>query len=114
MEDLIPRIQERVAKKERVLVTTLTKRMAEDLSSYLEEKKIKVNYLHSDVKTMDRIKILTDLRHGKIEVLVGVNLLREGLDFRRSRSLRFWMRIKKVSAERGIAHSDDRPRRAQR
>jgi excinuclease ABC subunit B len=80
VEDLIPRIQERVAKKERVLVTTLTKRMAEDLSSYLEEKKIKVNYLHSDVKTMDRIKILTDLRKGKIEVLVGVNLLREGLD----------------------------------
>jgi len=76
VEDLIPRIEERVAKKERVLVTTLTKRMAEDLSSYLEEKKIKVNYLHSDVKTMDRIKILTDLRKGKIEVLVGVNLLR--------------------------------------
>ena len=80
VEDLIPRIQERVAKHERVLVTTLTKRMAEDLSAYLEEKKIKVNYLHSDVKTMDRIKILTDLRRGKIEVLVGVNLLREGLD----------------------------------
>lgn len=80
VEDLIPRIEERVAKKERVLVTTLTKRMAEDLSSYLQEKKVKVNYLHSDVKTMDRIKILTDLRRGKIEVLVGVNLLREGLD----------------------------------
>ena len=80
VEDLIPRIEERIKKKERVLVTTLTKRMAEDLSAYLEEKKIKVNYLHSDVKTLDRIKILTDLRRGKIEVLVGVNLLREGLD----------------------------------
>ena len=80
VDDLIPRIEERVAKKERVLVTTLTKRMAEDLSAYLEEKKIKVNYLHSDVKTLDRVKILTDLRRGKIEVLVGVNLLREGLD----------------------------------
>lgn len=80
VDDLIPRIEERVAKKERVLVTTLTKRMAEDLSAYLEEKKMKVNYLHSDVKTLDRIKILTDLRRGKIEVLVGVNLLREGLD----------------------------------
>jgi excinuclease ABC subunit B len=80
VEDFIPRIEERVAKKERVLVTTLTKRMAEDLSAYLEERKVKVNYLHSDVKTMDRIKILTDLRRGKIEVLVGVNLLREGLD----------------------------------
>jgi excinuclease ABC subunit B len=80
VEDLIPRIQERVTKGERVLVTTLTKRMAEDLSAYLEEKKVNVNYLHSDVKTLDRIKILTDLRRGKIEVLVGVNLLREGLD----------------------------------
>src|ERR1700690_3053122 len=54
--------------------------MAEDLSAFLEEKKIKVNYLHSDVKTLDRIQILTDLRKGKVEVLVGVNLLREGLD----------------------------------
>src|ERR1700722_14871230 len=80
VEDLIPRIEERVAKKERVLVTTLTKRMAEDLSAYLEERKVKVNYLHSDVKTLDRIRILTELRRGKIEVLVGVNLLREGLD----------------------------------
>ena len=80
VDDLIPRIEERVAKKERVLVTTLTKRMAEDLSAYLDERGVKVNYLHSDVKTLDRIKILTDLRKGKIEVLVGVNLLREGLD----------------------------------
>src|SRR5258708_1586477 len=80
VEDLIPRIEDRVQKKERVLVTTLTKRMAEDLSAYLEEKKIKVTYLHSDVKTMERIKILTDLRRGKVDVLVGVNLLREGLD----------------------------------
>ena len=80
VENLIPRIEERVKKGQRVLVTTLTKRMAEDLSAYLEERKVKVNYLHSDVKTMDRIKILTDLRRGKIEVLVGVNLLREGLD----------------------------------
>lgn len=84
IEDLIPRIEGRVEKKERVLVTTLTKRMAEDLSAYLEEKKIKVTYLHSDVKTLDRIKILTGLRRGSdsggIDVLVGVNLLREGLD----------------------------------
>jgi len=88
VDDLIPRIEERVAKKpfgatqggERVLVTTLTKRMAEDLSAYLEEKKVKVTYLHSDVKTLDRIRILTNLRKGKFDVLVGVNLLREGLD----------------------------------
>ncbi len=76
VEDLIPRIEERVKKGDRVLVTTLTKRMAEDLSAYLEERGVKVNYLHSDVKTLARIKILTDLRRGKLEVLVGVNLLR--------------------------------------
>ena len=80
IDDLLPRIDDRVKKKERVLVTTLTKKMAEDLSSYLGEKKIKVTYLHSDVKTLDRIKILTQLRRGEIDVLVGVNLLREGLD----------------------------------
>jgi len=80
VEDLIPRIAERVAQKERVLVTTLTKRMAEDLSSYLEERGIKVTYLHSDVKALERIKILTNLRRGNFDVLVGVNLLREGLD----------------------------------
>ncbi len=80
VDDLIPRIKERVDAKERVLVTTLTKRMAEDLSSYLEEQGIKVTYLHSDVKTLDRIRILTNLRKGNFDVLVGVNLLREGLD----------------------------------
>jgi len=80
VDDLIPRIMERVAKKHRVLVTTLTKKMAEDLSAYLEERKMKVSYLHSDVKTLDRIRILTDLRRGTYDILVGVNLLREGLD----------------------------------
>ncbi len=83
VQDLIGRIEAHLAKegeKERVLVTTLTKRMAEDLSAYLEEKGVKVTYLHSDVKTLDRIKILTRLRRGEIDVLVGVNLLREGLD----------------------------------
>ncbi len=80
VSDLIPRILERVAKKERILITALTKRMAEDLSEYLKEQKIKVDYLHSDVKTLDRIRVLTELRKGKIDVLVGVNLLREGLD----------------------------------
>jgi excinuclease ABC subunit B len=80
VQDLIPRIEERVAKGERVLVTTLTKRMAEDLSAFLEEKKMKVNYLHSDVKTLDRIRILTGLRKGEFDIIVGVNLLREGLD----------------------------------
>ncbi len=80
IDDFIERIDDRVKKKERVLVTTLTKRMAEDLASYLEERKVKVAYLHSDVKTLDRIRILTELRRGSFDVLVGVNLLREGLD----------------------------------
>lgn len=80
IEDLIQRIKERTARNERVLVTTLTKRMAEDLNDYLEKEKIKVKYLHSDIKTLDRIEIITDLRKGKIDVIVGVNLLREGLD----------------------------------
>jgi excinuclease ABC subunit B len=80
IEDLIIRIKDRVKKHERVLVTTLTKRMAEDLTEYLEERKIKVKYIHSDVQTLDRIDIIMGLRQGKIDVIVGVNLLREGLD----------------------------------
>lgn len=80
VQDVLPRIEERVQHKERVLVTTLTKKMAEDLSAYLVEKNIKAEYLHSDVKTLDRIRILTALRKGEFDVLVGVNLLREGLD----------------------------------
>lgn len=80
IEDLKNWIKDRLQKHERVLVTTLTKKMAEDLASYLEEKKIKSSYIHSDVKTLERIKILNDFRRGKYEVLVGVNLLREGLD----------------------------------
>jgi excinuclease ABC subunit B len=80
VEDLIIRIQERISNNERVLVTTLTKKMAEDLTEYLKEKKIKVAYLHSDVDTLERIEVITDLRLGKNDVIVGVNLLREGLD----------------------------------
>jgi len=80
IEDLLIRIDERVKQKERVLVTTLTKKMAEDLSEYLEKKKIKVKYLHSDIETIERIEIIMALRKGDIDVLVGVNLLREGLD----------------------------------
>ncbi|MCX7589374.1 MAG: excinuclease ABC subunit UvrB [Patescibacteria group bacterium] len=80
IEDLIKRIEQKVKNKQRVLVTTLTKRMAEDLSVYLEEKGFKVNYIHSEVKTIERIKILTNLRKGIFDCLIGVNLLREGLD----------------------------------
>ncbi|MBI5221702.1 MAG: excinuclease ABC subunit UvrB, partial [Candidatus Magasanikbacteria bacterium] len=80
IEDLIIRIEERIKINERVLVTTLTKKMAEDLTDYLENKKIKVKYLHSDIETLERIEIITSLRRGEIDVIVGVNLLREGLD----------------------------------
>ncbi len=80
VDDLIKEINRVVTKKERVLVTTLTKRMAEDLAFYLEEKGIKVNYLHSEIDTLARQDILDDLRGGKYDVLVGINLLREGLD----------------------------------
>ncbi|WP_366945197.1 excinuclease ABC subunit UvrB [Desulfoluna sp.] len=80
VDDLYEEIRKRLAAQERVLVTTLTKRMAEDLTDYLTDLGVKVSYMHSDVKTMDRIEIVRDLRLGKIDVLVGINLLREGLD----------------------------------
>ena len=80
IEDLIKEITARTIKKQRVLVTTLTKRMAEELAEFLAERKIKVQYLHSEVETLERVEILRDLRTGKYDVLVGINLLREGLD----------------------------------
>ncbi|QUC02709.1 excinuclease ABC subunit UvrB [Atopobium sp. oral taxon 416] len=80
IDDLIDEIKQRSAKHERVLVTTLTKRMAEDLTDHLLDEGIKVNYMHSDTETLDRVRIIRDLREGKIDVLVGINLLREGLD----------------------------------
>ena len=78
--DLIKEIEKRVDKNERVLITTLTKRMAEDLCDYFLQERIKVRYLHSDVKSIERVEILRDLRLGEFDVLIGVNLLREGLD----------------------------------
>ena len=80
VDDLLGEIRERVKKKERVLVTTLTKRMAEDLTEYYADLGIQVKYLHSDIDTLDRVEILRDLRLGKFDVLIGINLLREGLD----------------------------------
>ncbi|HQK15442.1 MAG TPA: excinuclease ABC subunit UvrB [Anaerolineae bacterium] len=80
IDDLVGRIRERVAQGQRVLVTTLTKKMAEDLADYLRELNIKVTYLHSEVQTIERVEILRDLRLGQYDVLVGINLLREGLD----------------------------------
>lgn len=80
VDDLYGEIQERVQRKERVLVTTLTKRMAEDLTEYFQERAVRVRYLHSEINSIERIEILQDLRDGIFDVLIGVNLLREGLD----------------------------------
>lgn len=80
VDDLLSEVNKRVAEKERVLVTTLTKRLAEDLTEYLEEHGVRVRYLHSDIDTVERVEIIRDLRLGVFDVLVGINLLREGLD----------------------------------
>lgn len=80
VDDLYGEIQERVLKGERTLVTTLTKRMAEDLTEYFQERGVRVRYLHSEINSIERIEILQDLRNGEFDVLIGVNLLREGLD----------------------------------
>ena len=80
IDDVIGECNDRVAMKERVLVTTLTKRMAEDLTDYLNENNISARYMHSDIDTVERVEIIRDLRLGKFDVLVGINLLREGLD----------------------------------
>jgi excinuclease ABC subunit B len=80
VQDFIIEAEKEIKNGGRALATTLTKKMAEDLSTYLKERKIKSEYLHSDVKTIDRIKILTEFRKGVYDILVGVNLLREGLD----------------------------------
>src|SRR4029078_4476528 len=80
VDDLLKEIRLRAERKERVLVTTLTKRMAEDLTTYYQELGVKVRYLHSDIDTLERVEILRDLRRGEFDVLVGINLLREGVD----------------------------------
>ncbi|HEX9444869.1 MAG TPA: helicase-related protein, partial [Candidatus Binatia bacterium] len=80
VDDLLEEIRKRVEKKERVLVTTLTKRMAEDLTDYYQDLNVKVRYLHSDIETLERVEIIRELRRGTFDVLVGINLLREGLD----------------------------------
>jgi excinuclease ABC subunit B len=80
VDDLLGEIRDRAGRQERVLITTLTKRMAEDLTEYLEEHGVRVRYLHSEIHSIERIEIIQDLRNGNYDVLVGVNLLREGLD----------------------------------
>ena len=77
---MLSEISLRAARNERVLITTLTKRMAEDLTDYLQEHGVRVRYLHSDIETVERTEIIRDLRLGEFDVLVGINLLREGLD----------------------------------
>src|SRR5204863_292683 len=80
IDDLLHEIRDRVLKNERVLVTTLTKRMSEDLAEYYAEVGVKCRYMHSEIETLERVKILRDLRKGEFDVLIGINLLREGLD----------------------------------
>ena len=94
---LMEEIQLRIEKNERTLVTTLTKRMAEELTEYLLNNNVKCNYIHSDVDTLERVKIMDDLRQGIYDVLIGVNLLREGLDFQKYHLLLSLMRIRKDS-----------------
>ena len=110
IDDLLAEIRLRIEKNQRVLVTTLTKRMAEDLTKYLKESGIKVNYLHYDVKTLERTEIIRNLRLGEYDVLVGINLLREGVGYPRSffggHSRR---RQGRVSPGGAFAHPDHRP-----
>lgn len=97
IDDLMEEIQLRVERQERVLVTTISKRMAEELSEYLLKHDIRTTYIHSDVDTLERIRIMDDLRSGIYDVLVGVNLLREGLDLPEVSSWPFWMPTRKAS-----------------
>ncbi len=98
VDDLISECHEAVKKNHRVLVTTLTKRMAEDLTEYMHEQGLRVRYMHSDIDTLERIEIVRDLRMGAYDILIGINLLREGLDIPEcARWLLYLMPIKKVS-----------------
>ena len=115
VDDLLKEIRDRVERKERVLVTTLTKRMAEDLTTYYQELGVKVRYLHSDIDTLERVEILRDLRRGVFDVLVGINLLREGLDLPEVSLVAILDADKEGLPALGrVAHPDVRPRRAQR
>ena len=97
IDDIIDEAKIRAKRDERVLITTLTKRMAEDLTEHLLDQGVRARYMHSDIGTLERVEILRDLRKGEFDVLVGINLLREGLDLPEVHWLPFWMQIKKVS-----------------
>ena len=115
VDDLLAEIRIRAANDQRVLVTTLTKRMAEDLTEYYHDLGVRVRYLHSDVETLERVRILRDLRKGEFDVLVGINLLREGLDLPEV-SLVAILDADKEGFLRsgGSLHPDHGPRRPQR
>ena len=115
IDDLMNEVRERAERDERVLVTTLTKKMAEDLTEYLLEHGFRVRYLHSEVDTLERIQIIRELRLGEYDVLVGVNLLREGLDLPEVSLVGDPRRRQGgLPARRDLADPDDRPRRPQR
>ncbi len=115
IDDLMNEIRTRVDREERALVTTLTKKMSEDLTDYLLEMGFRVRYLHSEVDTLERIQIIRDLRLGEYDVLVGVNLLREGLDLPEVSLVGDPRRRQGgLPARRDVADPDDRPRGAQR
>ena len=111
VDDLLGEIHKTVDAGERVLVTTLTKRMAEDLTEYLDEHGVRVRYLHSDIETVERMEIIRDLRRGEFDVLVGINLLREGLDMPEVSLVAVLDADKEgLPAFGSFVDSDDRPR----
>jgi excinuclease ABC subunit B len=114
VDDLLQEIRRPGGARERVLVTTLTKRMAEDLTQYYQELGVRVRYLHSDIETLERVEILRDLRRGEFDVLVGINLLREGSICPKCRWWRSSTPTRKGSCARRIADPDVGPRGAQR
>lgn len=107
-EDLLEEVQKTAEKDERVLVTTLTKRMAEDLTDYYARIGVKVRYMHSEIDTLERIDIVDDLRRGKFDVLVGVNLLREGYGCRKCLWWQSLMLTRKGFEKRNLFDSDNR------
>lgn len=105
VDDLLEEIHQRITAGERVLVTTLTKKMAEDLTDYFQEVGVRVRYIHADVETIERVEIIRGLRRGDFDVLVGINLLREGLDIPEVSSSRSSMRTRKATCARRVRSS---------
>ena len=108
IDDLIGEVNKEVSKKHKILITTLTKRMAEDLTEYMKEVGIRVRYLHSDIDTLERARIIRDMRLDVFDVLVGINLLREGLDIPESLGSNPGCRQRRFPPFRNIPHPDHR------